>query len=994
MNRSSLSPHGSGRAKSGFWLLLLCLTIILGFLFKDVFFKSEVTLFSNDGPLGVIKSEALRMPGAFAGMWMDLHWLGMNGSAASVGITYLLVWLLSPVGYAKFYEPISLFLLGVCAWTFFRTLKLPKGMAIVAALAAALNMNFFSNTCWGLGSRALTLAMVFLALAALNTRRLGNRWLNAVLAGLAVGMAVIEGADNGVIFSFFVAAFVVFQSLVENETVAKKITSGTRVVIVALAAGVIACQVLIPLMGIAKGTTGITAPQTAPKRSPADQWAFATQWSLPPMETLRVIIPGLYGYRMETPDGSEYWGRVGEAPQAPEIGRRSSGAGEYAGVLVVLVGIWALAQSLRRSGDGTPVFTDRERKYIWFWAAMLLIAVVFSWGRHAPFYRLIYPLPFFSSIRNPMKFMHAGHLAVMILFGYGLLGLSRRYLEAASNAVKKPSSVFEKRWALGSLAAFGLSLVILGIYASSRGSLVRHLMGIGFTDPTRAGMIASFSIGEVGKFVLFLLISVVSVLLIQFGVFTGAKSKWAVLLLGAVVVVDLARADVPWITFEDYQDQYASNPVIDILKDKPWEHRVVVFPRMMRNQQLEQLQYFYQVLWLQKHFQYYNVQSLDMSQEPRPPADKEAYLEALSPRVVKRATPPDKLAKLVDAGVTNDSRYKDERVPKLLQSLSQINPHDFDEQSIKSRDEKNAWVQNKLVEISNGQGWDKLPEDTRNYFEAVAFTKLADGLQSAEERQLLPRYWQLTNTRYVLALAGGFADALNEQLDPGHKRFKQDVAFKFTQTPGSQNIGAETNPTGPLALIEFTGALPRAKVYSQWQVSTKEEATLAKLGDLGFDPAQTVLVSDEIPAPAPANTNATPGSVEIASYSPRQIELNVKAAAPSVVLFNDKFDPDWKVWVDGKPAKLLRCNYLMRGVQVPVGDSKVRFHFEPSLTAMKITVVASVIGLLLSGLLFVVRPPEPEGQEAAEPVAAPRRSEEPQPAVAGPQKAKTKARRP
>jgi len=994
MNRSSLSPRGSGRAKSGFWLLLLCLTIILGFLFKDVFFKREITLFSNDGPLGVINSEALRVPGAFTGMWMDLYWLGSNASAASVSITYLLVWLLSPVGYAKFYEPISLFLLGLCAWAFFRTLKLPRGMAIVASLAAALNMNFFSNTCWGLGSRALTLAMVFLALAALNTRRVGNRWLNATLAGLAVGMGVVEGADNGVIFSFFVAAFVVFQSLVENDTIAKKIISGTRVVIVALAAGVIACQVLIPLVGIAtKGTATIAAPQ-APKRSPADQWAFATQWSLPPMETLRVIIPGLYGYRMETPDGSEYWGRVGEAPQAPEMFRRSSGAGEYAGVLVVLVGIWAFAQSLRRASDGTPVFTERERKYIWFWAAMGVVALLFSWGRHAPFYQLIYPLPFFSSIRNPMKFMHAGHLTLMILFGYGLLGLSRRYMESASTVLKKPASVFEKRWAIGSLAAFALSLVILAIYASSRGSLVRHLMQIGFTDPTRAGTIASFSIGEVGLFVLFLLISVVSVLLIQFGVFTGAKAKWAAVLLGAVVTVDLARADVPWITFEDYQDQYASNPIIDTLKDKPWEHRVVVFPPLMRSPQLEQLERIYQGLWLQKHFQYYNIQALDMAQEPRPPADKEAYLEALSPRAVKRLTPPEKLAKLVDAGVANDPRFKDERVPKFLQSLSQINPRELDEQSTKTRDEKKAWVQNKLNEFSSAQGWDKLPEETRNYFEAVAFTKLADGLQSAEGRQILPRYWQLTNTRYILGLAGGFADALNEQLDPGQKRFRQNTAFKFTQNQGSQNIGAEPNAVGPLALLEFTGALPRAKVYSQWQISPTDDATLARLGDLAFDPAHTVLVSDQIPAPAAANTNGSPESVEFASYTPKQIELNVKAAAPSVLLLNDRFDLDWKVWVDGKPAKLLRCNYMMRGVQVPAGDSKVRFHFEPSLTAMKTTLIASILGLLLSGLLFVVRPPEPEGQEAAEPVAAPRRSEEPQPAVAGPQKAKAKARKP
>src|SRR5205809_611506 len=93
----------------------------------------------------------------------------------------------------------------------------PLGAAKSAALAlpAALNSNFFSNTCWGLGSRAVTLGAVFLALALLQARRVGNPWLNAALAGLVVGMAVVEGADIGVIFSLFVAAFVLVQSWIE-----------------------------------------------------------------------------------------------------------------------------------------------------------------------------------------------------------------------------------------------------------------------------------------------------------------------------------------------------------------------------------------------------------------------------------------------------------------------------------------------------------------------------------------------------------------------------------------------------------------------------------------------------------------------------------------------------------------------------------------------------------------------------------------------------------
>ena len=260
MNVTTPSKNQRQQSSGPVLVLLLCLTAVLAFLFKDSF-KADQVLFANDGPLGVLKSAGMKMPGILTGSWMDLYWLGMNGSTAPVSVTYLVLWLLGPIGFAKFYGPITLLLLGICAWMFFRTLKLSNGLCIVASLAAALNMNFFSNTCWGLGTRSLTLAAVFLALAALNTRRFGNRWLNAALAGLAVGLGVIEGADNGVIFSFFVAAYVLFQALVEESTVPGKVLGVTRVGIVALFAGFIAFQVLVPLVGIAsKGSASITAP--------------------------------------------------------------------------------------------------------------------------------------------------------------------------------------------------------------------------------------------------------------------------------------------------------------------------------------------------------------------------------------------------------------------------------------------------------------------------------------------------------------------------------------------------------------------------------------------------------------------------------------------------------------------------------------------------------------------------------------------------------------
>jgi hypothetical protein len=875
----------------GFWPSMALLVVILAFLFRDSF-KTGFAHAANDGPLGLLMSKSLAVPGSLTGYWVDLNWVGMNGSTAPTSITYLILWALGPIGFAKFYPPLTLLLLGASAWIFFRTLKLSSGLCCVMALAAALNMNFFSNTCWGLGTRALTLMSAFLALSALNTRRAGNPWLNAALAGFCVGLGIIEGADNGAIFSLFIGAYVVFQAFVEETTLRRRLISSLRLGVVGLCAALLAAQVLITLTGIASKTArgaqaspvAVAAPLSVEQKKEEEQkqWLFATMWSLRPREMLRLIIPGIYGYRMDTPDGGEYWGRVGEYWGLPEGAQRrntrSSGAGEYAGMLVALVGLWAFFHSCRRGEGPKLVFTQGERRYIWFWSGMLLVGMIFSWGYHAPFYRIVYSLPYFSTIRNPMKFMHPGHMALMILFGYGLLGLSRRYLETVLsetgsisgrfNQWRKTAMPIERRWFQFSIAMAVIGVIGFLSYSNARGALVRHLQEIGFPDEAHASAIARFSMGETGKALLFLVASLAVVTLIQIGVFSGRRSKWAVILMGGLLTLDLARADLPWIKHYDYRAQYTSNPVIDALAKEPWLHRAAVFPNGMIQQreaanQIGLANQLWRGPWLQYLCQYYNVQSLDMPQDPRPSSEKTNFM----------------------AHTTNP----------------------------------------------------------------------------------ITRLWELTNTRYILGLGGSFAEVLNQQLDPVRRSFRLHTAFDLPGLrDGSGGLQPATNTSGPWALVEFGAALPRASLYTDWQVVTDDTRSLEILGNPSFDPHKVLIVNEPVPPAFVASSNATPGTVEFVSYAPKHVVLKVNASVPSMLLLNDQFDRDWRVTISGepspklpespRPAPILRCNYLMRGVPVPAGASTVVFHFQPSLTGMKVTLAAFVIGLLMCGFLFVSKP--------------------------------------
>ncbi|HTG43107.1 MAG TPA: hypothetical protein VK633_01125, partial [Verrucomicrobiae bacterium] len=413
MSSKAISAQPTRKA---LFVLAVCLLVILTFFFWKSFQNGQA-LFSNDGPLGAQSAGHFKLPGAFFGIWNSLYWLGSEAGSFTPNITGLELFLLGPVGYTNFHGFVALFLLGFCSWLFFYQLRFNAVTCVLAALAAAFNMNFVSNLGWGLSSRALSLAMAFLALAAIESSFRGRSIIKIILAGLATGMSVSEGGDNGAIFSLFVAAFAFVRTWAEEGPAGERIVKGLgRVGIMAACAAVLAAQTLNIFVEVAvKGIVGTEQKQLTPEQ----QWDWATQWSLPKKETLRVIIPGIYGYKTQSGDGSQYWGGVGRdsrwTPEYGQNGARSSGAGEYAGVLVVLLALWALGQSIRSTGSP---YSTVERRMIWFWAVAAVVALGFAWGRYAPFYRIVFSLPYFSAVRNAMKFMHPFHLCLMVLFAF------------------------------------------------------------------------------------------------------------------------------------------------------------------------------------------------------------------------------------------------------------------------------------------------------------------------------------------------------------------------------------------------------------------------------------------------------------------------------------------------------------------------------------------------------------------------------------------------
>jgi len=885
MNARKMSDPEPEASRRGVIILLVVLLVVFSGLFYKSFLPGQV-LFANDFPLGAAFSSALKMPGQFTGVWSDLNWLGLEGGSAPVDLSMLALWLGGPLFYAKFWPPLSLVFLGLCAWVFCRSLKLSPVACVFCGLAAALHPDYFSMACWGQVSRPMALGSMFLALTALQDRSGRRGWMRTGLAGMAVGLGIMEGFDVAVLFSLVVGAYVIYQAWVEGSGSMVQRTSrgGLRLLAVAGFAVFLAFQSLSSLVGTnIKGVAG--AEQNA--QTKLQKWDWATQWSLPKAETLSWIVSGLYGHRMDTPDGGQYWGGLGRDPawdryfesgmtgQPPQGLIRYGGENFYGGIFIVVIGLWALLQSFRR---GQSPFSPVQRKFIWFWTGLGVVCVLLAWGRFAPFYKLFYMLPYASTIRNPCKFMHLVDWAALVIFAYGVHDLSRRMIRNPAEGMlgltaqwkqwRSRCSTFDRRWISGSVAAVCFALLGWSIYASFGTELEVYLEKVQF-DPSNAAEIARFSVRQVGWFVVFLAGTSGAIALVLSGYFSGKKVKVGIAVLGLLLLVDLGRSNLPWIIHWDYLNKYSTNPVIERLTVNAFQQRVAIVPEWIPGvfrlpppvQQAGQvLSQLYRTEWAQHHFALNNIQSLDVTQMPRQPVDFVAYEGALQ-------------------------------------------------------------------------------------------------VHSDESLTLLTRKWELTNTRYLLGVAG-LVELLNKKFDPGKERFRTVERFNVVPKSGIsrpvklEDLTVERAVNGSYALIEFAGALPRVGLYTNWKVSTNDAAALQTLKDPAFDPARIVLVSD------PALTAAEPdaqqsGQAEIKNYKPKQILIEAQTDVPAILLLNDRFSPNWQVRVDGKQATLLRCNYLMRGVFLTPGAHRVEFIFSPSMRPLYISLSALAAGMLMLLILFV-----------------------------------------
>jgi hypothetical protein len=210
---------------------------------------------------------------------------------------------------------------------------------------------------------------------------------------------------------------------------------------------------------------------------------------------------------------------------------------------------------------------------------------------------------------------------------------------------------------------------------------------------------------------------------------------------------------------------------------------------------------------------------------------------------------------------------------------------------------------------ANGEDW--LP--LRQVF--LPNTAMLDGLPSANNFDpLVPaRYarWMKTlgeaGPAIVSRLLPRMGVRLVERVDPS-----QPGGVSFTEVEGQDRARwvpcAQRVPGSEAAWQEITSA------------------------DSPADFARTTVVLEEAgggPGPSRPCDPAKLAQVHITAESPNRLDLELESPSEGWLVIADTWYPGWTAQVDGKPAPILRADFLFRAIAVPPGIHRVRMQYRP-----------------------------------------------------------------
>jgi hypothetical protein len=125
--------------------------------------------------------------------------------------------------------------------------------------------------------------------------------------------------------------------------------------------------------------------------------------------------------------------------------------------------------------------------------------------------------------------------------------------------------------------------------------------------------------------------------------------------------------------------------------------------------------------------------------------------------------------------------------------------------------------------------------------------------------------------------------------------------------------------------------LPRAFPVYSWKVEKDEYKILPELKSPEFDIGHNILLSERVPYGEPVTTRVPSDPIVPAKVYDNRInsfKVDVEMQRDGFLLLSENYYPAWKAYVDSKPTKIYRADYLFRAVYLPQGKHNVEFVFD------------------------------------------------------------------
>jgi hypothetical protein len=193
----------------------------------------------------------------------------------------------------------------------------------------------------------------------------------------------------------------------------------------------------------------------------------------------------------------------------------------------------------------------------------------------------------------------------------------------------------------------------------------------------------------------------------------------------------------------------------------------------------------------------------------------------------------------------------------------------------------------------------------------------------------IERTWELLNVKYV-------------------------ITWRETLYLPSTIIYQEPAPDGTTYLHRLNVETPRAWLVTQAEIAG-DAAILQKIADPAFDRWRVALLEpgtrldpaflNETGPPAEGNGFQIARAVPAAGQQTYQIDTPV----PALLVMSETYYPGWQATIDGRPAPVLRANYVLRAIPVPAGPHTIQLLFRP----LSFTIGAIVTSLTVAALIVV-----------------------------------------